>query len=241
MGTNGFGSEDEFDASRDEAIPLLLGMASASKENIPFYGSNSLAPHQGSNTSGSDPNGRLVHHSLVISMKNTNALNPFSRQSAIRAILNAGVCDAPDDKQCTAKPSNGNCITTCVGSNEISRDQNTPTGSLGLSALTNSFAALQHSNSSPFAQAEEVISLYPSVNKSQSSTRTAGEKRVVRGVPRQSLRRRELIGRIYRKVPSILVPHLSLPLPQRTVENDPLGPGSQKSPSARRRSGLPEY
>ncbi|PWW80622.1 hypothetical protein C7212DRAFT_361604 [Tuber magnatum] len=172
MGMNGFGSGDGFDTSRDEAIPLLLGTASASKENISFHRGNSLASHRASNTGGSDPNGRLVHHShsLVISMEYANVLSTFSSQSTIRAVLNAGVCDAPDDglvtgadKLWTAKPSNGNCITACVGSNEISKDRSTHTGGVGPSALTNNFAALQHPNPDPFAQAEEVMPLYPSV------------------------------------------------------------------------------
>ncbi|KAG0634777.1 hypothetical protein HOY80DRAFT_984985 [Tuber brumale] len=153
MCMNGFGSEDGFDSSREEAIPLLLGMASASKENISFYGINSLAPPHHSNTDNSDPNGRP------------------SSQSTIHAMSSAGACYEPDDDELvtgtdeprTAESSNEDGVAECVGGNEVFGGRSIRTGSVGISVLKNSFTTLQHLNPIPFAQEEEVMPLYPSV------------------------------------------------------------------------------
>ncbi|RPA98824.1 hypothetical protein L873DRAFT_1843894 [Choiromyces venosus 120613-1] len=159
MNTNKFGSEDGsddesedgLDSLRDEATPLLRGMGSASKENFSFCGSDSLASDQDSNTDNNDLDGS---------------------QSTIRPILNVGVPvydGAPGGLVTetgtilTAKPLNGNYMPRCVGSNEISKDLNTNTGGGGVSILTDSFAALKHLNSNPFADPGEVIPLYHNV------------------------------------------------------------------------------
>ncbi|KAG0132886.1 hypothetical protein HOY82DRAFT_556948 [Tuber indicum] len=172
MCMNGFGSEDGFDSPREEAIPLLLGMGSASKENISFYGINSLASLHHSNTDDSDLNSRQVHHSLGISMKKIlKVSNRPSSQSTTHAMLKSGACDEPDDDELvagtdeplTARSLDENCATKRVGGNEIPKDRSIYTGGVGISVLNDSFIALPHSNPTHFAQAEEVMLLYPSV------------------------------------------------------------------------------
>ncbi|PUU74894.1 hypothetical protein B9Z19DRAFT_1091500 [Tuber borchii] len=144
MDMNGFESEDGFDISGDEAIPLLLEMASVSKDNISFCENDSLAFHQDSNLDGS--------------------------QQTIRAMSNTRAHDALDDKSVTgtgglrtADLSNGKAINSCADFNKTSNYQGTHIGGAGVSVLTNSFAALHDFNINPFAQAEEVMPLYPSV------------------------------------------------------------------------------
>lgn len=180
MDMNGFESEDGFDISGDEAIPLLLEMATVSKENL----SDSLAFHQDSNLDG-----RLVHHSLAIPTKNTNASNKFSSQQTIRPMSNTRAHDALDDDKSatgtgrlrTAELSNGKAIANCASFNKTSNYQGTHIGGAGVSVLTNSFAALHDFNINPFAQAEEVMPLYPSVFSpgEQISTFNEGDMREV--------------------------------------------------------------
>jgi len=183
MDMNGFESEDGFDISGDEAIPLLIEMASVSKDNISFCEHDSLAFHQDSNLDG-----RLVHRSLAISTRSTNASNKSSSQQTIRAMSNTRTHDALDDKSVTgtgglrtAELSNGNAITNCAGFNKTSNHQGTHIGGAGVSVLTNSFAALHHFNINPLAQAEEVMPLYPSVFSpgEQISTFNEGDGRDV--------------------------------------------------------------
>jgi len=183
MGMNGFGPEDGFDTSKDEAIPLLPEVASVSKENISFCKNNSPASYQNSNLSG-----RLVHRSLVISMENTNASNKPSSQPTIRPMSNAGAREALDDKSVTrtsglhtAESPKGFSITKRPFGSEASNDQGTHIGGAGVSVLTSSFAALHYLNPNPTAQAEAVMPVYPSVFSSaeQISTLNEGDKREV--------------------------------------------------------------